>query len=294
MKISVIGDIILDKYVLGDVNRISAEAPVPIMSQNSIFYKLGGAANVAANLASLGKSTTLYGIIGKDEEGKYIKNLIKKNKIKFKPEITQLNTIVKTRYVSNNSQLLRVDRDSQFSYLNSKNLFKQLNKDQSKIIIFSDYNKGTLFFLKDYMKNNDNKIYLVDPKGEDFTKYKGCFLMTPNLKEISNIIGYNLTKKNFIKECQNLRKELNLKYLIVTLGAGGVIMFSSNNNHLNFSTTKTEVTDITGAGDTFLATLALYLAKGKKINFCISQAIKAATLSVSKFGTSTINLREIE
>ena len=294
MTISVIGDIILDKYVLGDVNRISPEAPVPIIKERDIFYRLGGAANVAANLVSLGASTNLFGIIGKDEEGKLTKKLLKKNNINFRSKITSLNTILKTRYVSNNAQLLRVDRETKFSYLSSKSLFNYLKKDKSKVIIVSDYDKGTLTFLNDYLKKKEDKIYLIDPKGENFDKYKGCYLMTPNFKEISDIIGYNLSKKNFLNECQNLRRRLELKYLIVTMGSEGVIMFSAKDKYLSFATIKTEVTDITGAGDTFLATLSYYLSKNKKIDFCIRQAIKAATISVSKFGTSTINIKEIE
>jgi rfaE bifunctional protein kinase chain/domain len=294
MKISVVGDIILDKYVMGNVERISPEAPVPIIKENSVFYRLGGAANVAANLVSLGKSLNLFGIIGKDVEGKLIQKLIKKNKINFQPKISNLGSILKTRYISNNSQLLRVDRENKYTHSASRLLFNNLKKDKSKIIIFSDYDKGTLSMLSEYLKVNNDKIILVDPKGTSFSKYSGSFLITPNFKEISNIIGYNLSKKNFIKECQGLRKKLNIKYLIVTMGSEGVVLFSSTNKYTKFSTVKTEVTDITGAGDTFLATLSYYLSKNKKITTCISQAIKAATLSVSKFGTSTINIKEIE
>jgi D-beta-D-heptose 7-phosphate kinase/D-beta-D-heptose 1-phosphate adenosyltransferase len=294
MKISIVGDIILDKYVIGDVDRISPEAPVPIIKEKSIFYRLGGAANVAANLVSLGKSVNLFGIIGKDIEGKLIKKLIKQNKINFHSRISKLGSILKTRYISNNSQLLRVDRENKYNHFTSRLLFNNLKKDKSKIIIFSDYDKGTLSVMSDYIKKNNDKIFLVDPKSTNFTKYSGSFVITPNLKEISNIIGYNLSKKIFIKECQNLRKKLNIKYLIVTMGSEGVVLFSSTNEYTKFSTVKTEVTDITGAGDTFLATLSYYLSKKKSITICISQAVKAATLSVSKFGTSTINIKEIE
>ena len=198
MKISIVGDIILDKYVIGDVERISPEAPVPIIKEKSIFYRLGGAANVAANLVSLGKSVNLFGIIGKDIEGKLIKKLIKQNKINFHSRISKLGSILKTRYISNNSQLLRVDRENKYNHFTSRLLFNNLKKDKSKIIIFSDYDKGTLSVMSDYIKKNNDKIFLVDPKSTNFTKYSGSFVITPNLKEISNIIGYNLSKKIFI------------------------------------------------------------------------------------------------
>ena len=292
MKIAVFGDIILDKYVFGDVDRISPEGPVPILKINKILHKLGGAANVASNLRKLTPKVSLFGMIGKDILGIKIKKLISQNKIKSRIIFSKHPTIVKTRFIARSQQLLRADEEIYFSRKYFEILSKKYLSEKFPITVLSDYNKGTLHDVQYLIKKSSSR-FLIDPKG-DFEKYKNAYLLTPNFREISNIIGKNLTNQQFKKECCNLRRFLNLKYLIVKKGPEGAFLFSENNKCNKFNTKIVEVMDITGAGDTLIATLAYLISQNKNVNYALQKAVNAATMSVTKLGTFAISKRDIK
>jgi D-beta-D-heptose 7-phosphate kinase/D-beta-D-heptose 1-phosphate adenosyltransferase len=292
MRIAVFGDVILDKYVFGDVDRISPEGPIPILKINNIIYKLGGAANVASNIRKLTPAVSLFGIVGKDAYSYKIKKLVNENKIFNNLIYSKFPTIVKTRFISRSQQLLRADNEIFFSHKSFNELVKKYSTKNFSFTILSDYNKGTLYDPQ-YLIKNFSSIFLVDPKG-NFDKYKGAYLLTPNFQEISNIIGKNLTLQQFKKECFEVKRKLNIKYLIVKKGEEGAFLFSDNFKYSQFYTSKVEVTDITGAGDTLIATLAYFLSRKKNIKYALQKSVNAATFSVTKLGTYAISKKDIK
>ena len=299
-KIIVIGDIILDEYIYGNVGKISQEAPVVVFKKNSFNYKLGGAANVAVNLRSLGAKTTLIGLFGRNNAINMTAfSLIKKNKISLlKINDQKYETPVKTRFNSNNQQLFRVDNEIPNKNDYSNFIIKQLKTiiNQFEIVILSDYDKGFLNKtdkIIDYLKKN-KKIILVDPKSNNFNKYKGAHLIKPNKQEIEKIINvpYILSEKidNLIKK--EIKKN-KLKYILLTLGEQGMVLYEKNNISRISNQLSPKVYDVTGAGDTVIATLAYFLNNNFSIMDAASMSNLAGNIVVSKNETATISVNEL-
>ena len=282
-KILVIGDLILDKYVEGEVERISPEAPVMIVNKKSENYLLGGAANVAANITSLSGSTILTGFIGKDKEGEKIIKLAEKKKIKLIPEYTS-KTTKKTRITCQNQSLLRIDdEDIADKYFNPNLIKPEINK--TDLVIISDYGKGAI--TSNLMKLLENKKTIVDPKPKNKNLYSGVFLITPNTKE-----ALEMSYCSEVHQAgEKLKKELSTN-VIITKGKDGMSIF--NKGQRDIPTYAKEVYDVTGAGDTVIATLGLALASGADLNQATIIANYAAGIVVAKRGTSRANLSELK
>ena len=302
-KILVFGDVMLDRYVSGSVDRVSPEAPVPVLKPIKEEIRLGGAANVALNLSSLGSKVSLIGITGKDSSSKQISSLIKENKIKNELVHSSLPTITKLRLLSSKQQLLRVDNEEEFTkndWQSAKRRFdKSIGLSSSNLLIISDYGKGTLQDIPALIKKAKklNKMVLVDPKGNNFSKYKGADIITPNFSEFIGEVGPVGSEREISSKAKSLIKSLNLGALLVTRGSEGMTLFKKEKNKIdrsNFPTQAKEVFDVSGAGDTVIASLAAALSAGFDISSAVKLANVAAGIVVGKSGTATAYLSEIE
>ena len=302
-KILVFGDVMLDRYVSGSVDRVSPEAPVPVLKPIKEEIRLGGAANVALNLSSLGSKVSLIGITGKDSSSKQISNLIKENKIKNELVHSSLPTITKLRLLSSKQQLLRVHNEEEFTkndWQSAKRRFdKSIGLSSSNLLIISDYGKGTLQDIPALIKKAKklNKMVLVDPKGNNFSKYKGADIITPNFSEFIGEVGPVGSEREISSKAKSLIKSLNLGALLVTRGSEGMTLFKKEKNKIdrsNFPTQAKEVFDVSGAGDTVIASLAAALSAGFDISSAVKLANVAAGIVVGKSGTATAYLSEIE
>lgn len=283
-NILVIGDVMLDEYVIGGVERISPEAPIPVLRVNSKKYVLGGAGNVAANISSLGGNAILMCFFGQDEGGQKIKEIAEKNNIKLIPNFTK-STIRKTRVISNNQQIVRIDEEDTTQKYFDKELI-QKECQNADLIIISDYAKGAITneLVKTLPKH---KKIIVDPKPKNKISYKGLYLLTPNKKEALELSG-----------CENIYtagKELQEKFdanVIITRGEEGMTIF--NNGVRDIPTQGKEVYDVSGAGDTVIAVLGLSLASNANLEESAIIANYAAGIAVEKIGTSTVNINELK
>lgn len=302
-KILVIGDIIIDHYIYSSCDRISPEAPVPVAKIIDENFILGGASNVARNIAAFNYPVELIGLIGDDDNGKRIINLIKKNKHIENNIVIDKNrpTTIKSRLISKGQQIIRIDKEEIFP-VNPEITIKiteSLKSDHSKYscVVVSDYGKGFLTdaFLSDIMnlcKKRNIKV-LVDPKGKNFKKYRGAFLLTPNKKELSDATGIQITDDDSIKRALKVLKNLtNSSKQLVTLSEKGIALLEDNNLH-KFNSEKKQVFDVTGAGDTVIAAIAYKLSKNENLANSIVFANRAAGIVVGKIGAAVATLDEI-
>ena len=297
-KILVIGDVMLDRYWMGQVNRISPEAPVPILDVNDAVDKPGGAANVAKNLSDFGMDVTLVGLIGNDEASEKLSQLLSKTNIKYKPIIDpKVRTTMKLRVLDKNQQLMRIDHeDKNLSNIVLKSL-KDIESSMNLFdgIIISDYDKGMIKPIIKKILSKANKLGIqtfIDPKGKDFSFYKNAFLLKPNQKEFEDIVGICPTKKSLVDKGEKLRKKLSLKYLLLTQGKKGMILFEENKvtSHIAH---QQDVFDVTGAGDTVISILATYVISGKSIATAVKMSNIAAGLSIKKLGSTSVSQKEL-
>jgi rfaE bifunctional protein kinase chain/domain len=305
VKILVVGDIMLDRYWWGNVSRISPEAPVPVINLEKTTATAGGAANVAANIAGLRATPFLVGVIGNDAESELIQEVLIGQKVstEFLIKSNDRPTTTKTRIVAHNQQIARVDREIKTDLTEHECesvwgiVCGLLN--QVQIIIVSDYGKGSLtrnFLARLIMTvREQDKFILVDPKGKDFSKYKGATLLTPNkfeFAEICNLETYNQTE---IEEGgQKLISELALEYLLVTQGEEGMTLIQNNKAARHLHAESRNVYDVTGAGDTVISSLAVAIGNGFDILEAAKFANQAAGLVVEQVGTTTISLQMLE
>ncbi len=304
-NVLVIGDLMIDKYIIGNVSRISPEAPVPVLSQTKIERKLGGAGNVLANLKSLGATVHALGRIGNDSEGSICEELLTERDIDCSKLWKFDNTIVKTRIISQNQQFLRVDEEKIISpndeYLVSlKSNIDDILKDIT-VVVLSDYAKG---FVSDELASliiqacgTRNIPVVVDPKGKKCGKYKGATAITPNNKEFLDMSGVvSLDSEDSIRnEALRLSKENDIKYFIHTRSEKGISVIEKDSGlKLDFPTQAKEVVDVTGAGDTVVSVIALAIGAGFEIADAITLANIAASIVISKFGTAQTTTTEIE
>jgi D-beta-D-heptose 7-phosphate kinase / D-beta-D-heptose 1-phosphate adenosyltransferase len=302
----VIGDVMLDRYLIGSVGRISPEAPVPIVLLNSQNERAGGAANVAANLALLGIKTHLIGCAGDDNEAKILSKLIIEAGIENNCVVSKSRpTIAKTRVVSGHQQMMRLDQESSAVFSREENDALQANihmalRASPQIVILSDYAKGLLSeaICQDIIKQcNAQKIpVLVDPKGADYTKYVGATALTPNKKETAEACSTNIHDADLIKKAIALKDCIKLQFLAVTRGEEGITLIddgSINNGVHHIDATAKQVFDVSGAGDTVIATLAAGLMHGLTPLEALTVANLAAGVVVGKVGTVPITKADL-
>jgi D-beta-D-heptose 7-phosphate kinase/D-beta-D-heptose 1-phosphate adenosyltransferase len=300
-KITVIGDVMIDWYLHGESSRISPEAPVPVVNFKESKFQLGGAANVANNLKHLEIEPFLIGAIGNDHFGSLLKEHLKAEKIKFNLlSEKSFQTICKQRLMSSNQQLARIDYEKYFHGSKLTNTFNTFIKNIAKtdLIIVSDYGKGTIFNARKLIQSAKKlkKKILIDPKGKDFTKYKGANLITPNKAEFENIMGKVGSKRDLVNKAKKMLEHLNLESLIVTLGSQGMYVLTKSNKKIIgdfINAYPQEVFDVSGAGDTTISALGAALSKGNDIFSAAEFANLAASISVSKLGTSTVSKDEV-
>ena len=298
-KILIIGDAMLDKYFLGSTERISPEAPVPVLKVESEILKPGGAANVASNISSLGQDTTLIANIGIDTNGKILKKLIGAQKINLiSKNDKKIKTTTKSRFISQNQQLIRVDDETndKINFLMPSNIESQVKKCDA--LIFSDYKKGAQNNITKLIKlaNKFKKPVFIDPKGDNFDCYKNSFCITPNRKEFENIVGKCSSNQDIVNKSKKLITKLNLKSILITLGSEGMILVEKNLKPTKIEATSVnEVFDVTGAGDTVIATLcATYLSsETKDLKFAAVVANIAAGEVIKKLGAQSISEKEL-
>ena len=298
-RVLVVGDVMLDRYWIGDVTRISPEAPVPVVLVGGEEQRLGGAANVAWNCAALGSRTRLLSVVGADDEGRLLERLLKKEGIE--PRLHRdrsIKTTQKLRVIARQQrqQLLRVDFEVSPSreVLASKLAdFKSALKE-CDIVILSDYGKGGLTHVAKMiaMARRSGKAVLVDPKGDDYSRYAGATIVTPNQKELREVVGTWKDERDLERRAQALRRRLRLQALLLTRGEKGMTLFRDG-KRMNFKTHAREVYDVSGAGDTVIAALGVMLAAGASLTDAVRTANRAAGIVVGKFGTAVATRKEL-
>ena len=301
--IAVIGDVMLDRYFWGNVSRISPEAPVPVIDIVNETFHLGGAANVANNLKSLGIKSILFGVLGHDNSGKIFRETAEKSGIDCSGLYEDIHrpTTVKTRIIGNNQQIARLDREiiDSVSTETEKHILNQLNNLESLSgIIFEDYNKGTIsefliYEVTSFAKINSIPVF-VDPKFDNFFSYKHSTVFKPNKKEAGQALGMSLNNTNDINTAGKLLLEkIECKNVLLTLGGDGMMLFEDNGDIITVPTLARQVADVSGAGDTVIATLAACISGGATVKESAIIANFAAGVVVEKPGIVSITLEEI-
>ena len=297
-KVLVVGDVMLDRYWAGPTERISPEAPVPVVKIDHTEDRPGGAANVALNIASLGGQAQLAGIVGKDETAAVLTNSLKAQTVNPKwLEVTDKPTITKLRVLSRNQQLIRLDFEDGFGLSESNNLFEQCRSllDDVNVVILSDYAKGAIQQPQAFIALAKSKgiNVLVDPKGRDFSKYKGASLLTPNLSEFEAVVGKVESEAELQIKAQQLLKDFDIDSILITRSEKGMTLVTPNEPEFHIPTVAREVYDVTGAGDTVISSIATCLAAGADIKTACSIANTAAGIVVGKLGTSSVSRLEL-
>lgn len=297
VKVIVFGDIILDDYWHGSCNRISPEAPVPVVNVDRCESRLGGAANVALNCRSLGASVALVGSVGEDRSGNELTNLVKtadiNSQIIIKPKAI---TTKKTRIVAGSQQVTRVDFEcNPIEHYHEDFLpFESLISD-TDIVIVSDYDLGFVHHADKIIEiaNRCKKRVLIDPKKKNYFNYKGASLITPNLNEFENMVGLCRDEDEIAIKAHAVIERLGLECLVLTRGSDGMTLFQGTKVY-SIPTVAKDVFDVSGAGDTVIASLALGLSVGMNFMDAVKYSNKCASIAVSKFGTASVTQADLE
>jgi rfaE bifunctional protein kinase chain/domain len=297
-KVLVVGDVMLDRYWFGDVDRISPEAPVPVVRIARSDERPGGAANVARNVASLGAKASLLSVVGADEAGRAIERLVVADGVAASlHHDPSLPTTVKLRVIARQQQLLRID----FETRPSQEVLAAKLKDfgdrvhDADVVVLSDYGKGGLAHIGamiDQARAAGRKV-LVDPKGEDWAKYRGATLVTPNRAELREVAGRWTSNADLAARADKLRRELDLEALLVTRSEEGMSLFTAD-GAFHIPAVAREVFDVSGAGDTVIATLAALVAAGAPLADAMAIANQAAGVVVGKLGTAVVHPSELD
>ena len=296
-RVLVVGDVMLDRYWYGAVDRISPEAPVPVVRIGREENRLGGCANVAFNVVQLGAQCDLLSVVGNDEPSQQLEALIAQTRIvSHFGRDAQLKTTVKLRIIGRQQQLLRVDFENtpQNEVLASmSDRFAQL-LTQADVVLFSDYGKGGLTHVAHMIDaaRQANKAVLIDPKGSDFSRYAGATCITPNRAELQQVIGAWHDEADLTRRAQQLRQELKLQSILLTRSEEGMTLFDAQ-GQASVGAQAREVFDVTGAGDTVIATLAACVAAGLDVRQAMPLANKAGGIVVGKFGTASVSYEEL-
>jgi D-glycero-beta-D-manno-heptose-7-phosphate kinase len=296
-RVLVVGDAMLDRYWFGAVERISPEAPVPVVRVNREEERLGGAANVALNVKTLGAKATLLTVVGSDEPARRLRELLEREGVAtLLGEDPQLYTIVKLRVIGRSQQLIRVDFENQPDH---EVLASMLSTFESALastdaVLFSDYGKGGLTHIPRMIElaRQAGRPVLIDPKGHDYSRYAGASVITPNRAELAQVIGPWSSETELEERAQALRQELGLQALLLTRSEEGMSLFDSA-GHVRVPAQAREVFDVTGAGDTVIATLATMMACGAPLRDAMPIANRAGGIVVGKFGTAGVRYDEL-
>lgn len=297
-KILVVGDVMLDRYWFGDVHRISPEAPVPVLKVDRVEERPGGAANVARNIAALGANATLLSVVGDDEAGACLEKLLTQhsNLTALLHRDSSISTIIKLRAIARQQQLLRIDFETRPSHevLNAALVDFRAQLPAADVVILSDYGKGGLAHIAEMiaLARAAGKPVLVDPKGDDYARYSGATLLTPNRSEFKQVAGTWQDEAELSSKAEKLRVELGLDALLVTRSEEGMSLYRKD-SVLHEPTHTREVFDVSGAGDTVIATLAVMLASGAALPDAMRIANRAAGIVVGKLGTAVVSREEI-
>ncbi len=296
-RVLVVGDVMLDRYWFGEVSRISPEAPVPVVKVQRTEERPGGAANVARNARALGARVTLLSVVGTDEAGRALEHLLASSGIDTSLlEDPELDTTVKLRVIGRQQQLLRVDFETwpNHEVLQSKLAEFEARLNGTDVVILSDYGKGGLTHITEMIRlaRAAGKLVLVDPKGDDYVRYSGATLLTPNRAELRQVTGTWRDEDDLAQRAGRLRRELRLDALLLTRSEEGMTLFrEEGSTHVPAS--AREVFDVSGAGDTVIATLAVMLASGVGVVDAMRIANHAAGIVVGKLGTAVVELDEL-
>ena len=296
-RILVVGDVMLDRYWFGEVSRISPEAPVPVVRVERREARLGGAANVARNAVALGAHTGLLGVVGEDEAGDQMQQMVSDMEIKsYLNRDAAISTIIKLRVIGRQQQLLRIDFEEAPSESVLRDKLTQFNTllPQYDVVILSDYAKGSLVNVAQMIASARaaGKTVLVDPKGEDFSRYAGASLLTPNRAEFKHVVGSWKTEAELTAKAQKLRAELSLEALLLTRSEEGMTLYSDT-EVVHVPAMAREVFDVSGAGDTVIATLAVMLGAKASMAEAVAVANRAGGIVVGKLGTATVTREEL-
>jgi len=305
LKILVVGDLILDRYFWGSVERISPEAPVPVFDLKEITYSLGGSANVAANLCGLKVKTCLMGVVGENEKGDLLIQLARQKEIDTRGILKdpERPTTLKTRLIAQSQQLLRLDHEER------KPLSPQMRKALQEVyeellpevngVILSDYAKGV--FLNEAFcswliqeAKRQNRFVMVDPKSPDWKKYEGATTITPNLKEFKEVLRKENLKEDSLEVASPyLIERYQLDFLVVTLGKEGIFLYQPTKGAVKFPSQAREVYDVSGAGDTVIASLSAFYGAGLPLEEAVALANLCAGIVVGKVGTQPVTFEEL-
>jgi D-glycero-beta-D-manno-heptose-7-phosphate kinase len=296
-RVLVVGDAMLDRYWHGAVDRISPEAPVPVVKVTREEERIGAAANVAYNIATLGAQASLLGVVGDDEPGRRLEAMLKETGIAVHLKRDPgLRTTVKLRVIGRHQQLLRMDFENEPDHealASQTEAFAQL-APQHDAVLFSDYGKGGLAHVSAMIAQarRQGKAVLIDPKGSDYSRYAGATVITPNRGELQQVVGAWHSESELRDKARRLRESLALDALLVTLGEDGMTIFDAQ-GEAHVQAQAREVFDVTGAGDTVIATLAALIAAGLSPREAMPLANKAGGIVVGKFGTATVSYEEL-
>ncbi len=296
-RILIVGDVMLDRYWFGDVSRISPEAPVPVAKVERTEDRPGGAANVARNCIALGAPTALLSVVGADEPGKTLTRILQEAGVDANlHEDAKLNTTVKLRVVARQQQLIRIDFENapDHEVLQAKLADFERRLGDCDAVILSDYGKGGLTHITDMIRlaRAAGKPVLVDPKGDDYARYAGATVITPNRAELREVIGRWKNESDLIARAQKLRTELGLDAILLTRSEEGMSLFTAQGETHETAKAR-EVFDVSGAGDTVIATLAVMMACGATLGEAMKLANQAAGIVVAKLGTAVATLEEL-
>jgi rfaE bifunctional protein kinase chain/domain len=296
-RVLVVGDAMLDRYWFGAVDRISPEAPVPIVRINREEERLGGAANVALNVKTLGAQTTLVTVVGTDEPARRLRQLLEERGVTaLLGSDAQLFTIVKLRVIGRAQQLIRVDFENQPDHEVLASMAAEYERvlPAHDAVLFSDYGKGGLTHITAMIEKARGlgKPVLVDPKGHDYSRYAGATVITPNRAELAQVIGPWTSPAKLEAKAEKLRREVGVTGLLLTRSEEGMSLFDAA-GHAQVPAAAREVFDVTGAGDTVIATLAAMLACGLGLREALPIANRAGGIVVGKFGTAAVSYDEL-
>jgi rfaE bifunctional protein kinase chain/domain len=296
-RVLVVGDAMLDRYWFGAVERISPEAPVPVVRVNREEERLGGAANVALNAKTLGAQATLLTVVGDDEPARKLRTLLEQQGVSARlGSDPKLYTIVKLRVIGRSQQLIRID----FESMPDHEVLSSMLADYERVlpdhdaVLFSDYGKGGLTHIPRMIElaRLAGKPVLVDPKGSDYSRYAGATAITPNRAELAQVVGAWSSEAELHERAEALRAKLKLEALVLTRSEEGMSLFDAA-GHVQVPAQAREVFDVTGAGDTVIATLAVMLGAGLDLREAMPVANRAGSIVVGKFGTATVNYEEL-
>jgi rfaE bifunctional protein kinase chain/domain len=296
-RVLVVGDVMLDRYWFGEVGRISPEAPVPVVKIDRIEDRPGGAANVARNAAALGAQASLLSVVGRDEPGATLRKLLRRERIAAQLHTDRgLRTTIKLRVIGRRQQLVRIDFETPPSHEVLASKLRDFGRllPGMDVVILSDYGKGGLTHIVKMirMARKAGTPVLVDPKGDDYSRYRGASLITPNRAEFREVAGSWKSESDLTRKANALARKLKLGGVLLTRAEEGMTLYGRG-GRLHVPAQAREVYDVTGAGDTVIATLGVMLASGAGIERAVRLANRAAGIAIGKFGTAVVRPEEL-